>query len=80
MMRMQMSDRSAAERAQHKLGSTAESCSVVWVQPAYSHHKVALSYFRIDHDWRTEPGLAEGYQAAVVIVNDYLAGLRRFRA
>jgi hypothetical protein len=42
-MRMQMSDRPAAERTKHKLGSTAESGGVVWEQPAYSHHKIALS-------------------------------------
>jgi hypothetical protein len=47
-----------SERAQHKLGSAAESRSVVRVQPAYSHHKIALSYFRIDRDGRTKPGLA----------------------
>jgi hypothetical protein len=61
MMRMQMSDGPRTERAKHKLGSTAESRSVVWVQPAYSHYKVALSYLRIDRDWRTKPGLADGY-------------------
>jgi hypothetical protein len=58
MMRVQMSDRPAAECAQHQLGSTAESGSVVWVQPADPYYKIALRYIRIDRDGRTKTGLA----------------------